>query len=875
MVKIGRGGALVTPAAQALLESATGLSPLAPQWAGIAGAEDGKAPPHGEGFWRKMIRAQPRVLVLFTDGLGDEGAMGKRGGVPLTECVIKIDASIVVAPQAAAAAVAASRALGKGLHDAIITVHEHLSEVDFDELGEEIIAAILAMWKFGAPLVVEYTTTVIAWITSATEFLAGVDYVGILQVLYEALKIAAEVGIEFAKQCGPPALAAAKAVAEMSEDLVAILSDVDWEAMATAAYALASQGALLAVESAKEAGKMIALAVEVAKEEGAEVADEVAEAAALMAEKGTPIAKAALFATAEFLQGAAEFLNDEALPALNEALGKLAGWGVDGATVLYKASNKAIKVAVEAGRELTQALARIDYGPLAEGATGVAALVVAAAAASAEAAKQFGEVMLPALSAAVEAGAEVSQDAIEACESLAEYAAPVAADAAEAVAGAMKDVIEHIADTDLEPLQEAAMTCAAAGMSGFELIAESLNAACIAAAAAGRAVAVLAIETIKDVPWGEISDDAAHIVADATEAASTAAKTGGALMLVGLKKAAAAGEEVSEAALAGATEMATTGAVLVGAAASEIGALMGRIIANLSDEACAALQKSIAVAAHVGKAGAVALWNAAVPAVHQAIELGREIAPYLIYALIPLALPAVAAYFLYKGVEWLAGKAYGELKKLPLEEMGEVAKYVAEGAAKASAEAAKQIAEGASVLADGTIIVAGVLVPILADAAGDAAAAIADVAGDAGTALADAAKAAAPHVVAAADAAARATAEAAKQAGGVLADGAEVIGEHAVEIAGDVGEFVETQAGNALAAGQDFWESGVMQDALGDAVDGAEDVFNESRAVLLTMFKTLSGISIAGCFSWLDHNQLAILLDYMQVSLEFYFKSRI
>ena len=58
------------------------------------------------------------------------------------------------------------------------------------------------------------------------------------------------------------------------------------------------------------------------------------------------------------------------------------------------------------------------------------------------------------------------------------------------------------------------MTCAAAGMSGFELIAKSLNAACIAAAAAGRAVAVLAIDTIKDVPWGEISDDAAHIVAE-------------------------------------------------------------------------------------------------------------------------------------------------------------------------------------------------------------------------------------------------------------------------------------------------------------------------------------------------------------------------
>ena len=387
------------------------------------------------------------------------------------------------------------------------------------------------------------------------------------------------------------------------------------------------------------------------------------------------------------------------------------------------------------------------------------------------------------------------------------------------------------------------MLCAAAGMAGFQLLAESLHAACVAAAAAGRAVAVLALTAINDVPWSEISESAAHIMADAAEAASSAAKTGGALLLVGLTKAAAAGEEVSDSALAGAKEMAATGSVFVGIAARDIAATMGPIIAHLSDEACEALQKAIALAVHVGKEGAKALWAAAVPAVLQAINLGRAIAPYLIYALIPLALPAVAAYFLYKGAAWLAGKAYGELKKLPYEEMAEVAAHVAEGAAKASAEAAKQIAAGATVLADGTIVAARV----------------------AGGAIAGAAEDLAPVVVDAAEAAARATAEAAKQAGRVIGDGAEVIGGAVVDAAGDVGDFVEETAGNALSAGQDFWESGIVQDALGDAVDGAEDIFNTSRAELVSLFKTLSGISIAGCFAWLDHNQLAILLDYMQI----------
>ena len=446
MVKIGRSGALVTPTAQALLDTATGLSPLEPQWAGIAGAEDSSTTPHREGFWRKMVRPPPRVLVLFTDGLGDTSFIEKRGGVSLSECVIKLDATVVVAPQAAAAVVDATKKLGKTLHDAIVVVHEHLSELDWEELSEEIVEAVIAMWKYGAPLVQEFATQVIEWVTVATEFLVGVDYIGLAKALHEALKSAAKLGVEFAKQLGPPALAAAQAVAGVSQDLIAILVSVDWEAIATAAYALASQGALLAVENAKEAGKLLVVAITAASEAGTDVAEEVVAAATTMAEKGAPVAKAVLYATAEFVKGAAEWLDDEGLPALNAALGTLAGWGLEGAAVLYDASCTAIAVAIEAGRDVAQALARVDYGPLADGAKGCAALIVAASEASSEAAKEFGAVMLPALRAAAEAGADVAEDAIVACEHLVAYATPVAEDAAKGVANAMEAAVAHISD---------------------------------------------------------------------------------------------------------------------------------------------------------------------------------------------------------------------------------------------------------------------------------------------------------------------------------------------------------------------------------------------------------------------------------------------
>ena len=158
------------------------------------------------------------------------------------------------------------------------------------------------------------------------------------------------------------------------------------------------------------------------------------------------------------------------------------------------------------------------------------------------------------------------------------------------VAGAMGDIIEHVEDTDLEPLQRAAHLCAAAGLAGFEVVVRALHAACVAAAAAGRELAVVAFEAAQNVPWAEMSAACASALGDAAAAATEAAKTGGALLLVAMKESG----EFSEEAAAAAAEMAKTGALATGAAATEIAQKMAPILAKLSDAACEVIQRSFA-----------------------------------------------------------------------------------------------------------------------------------------------------------------------------------------------------------------------------------------------------------------------------------------
>jgi hypothetical protein len=521
-------------------------------------------------------------------------------------------------------------------------------------------------------------------------------------------------------------------------------------------------------------------------------------------------------------------LSDADLSALHSALAALAGWGVVGAAVLYEGSRVAISAAIEAGRTVAVVLAAIDYGPLVDAGRGAAALAVAAADVAHEYAIAFGQIMAPALVAARDAGEVVGDEALSACVRLAAFATPLAEDAARGISAAMGAAVQHIADTDLEPLQRAACLCAAAGVAGFELVATSLNEACLAAAAAGREVVIVALQVIQEVPWSDMSSACASAAASAEAAALSAAKTGGALLLVGLQKAAAAGEDVGEAAIAGATEMAEHGTVLAGAAAQEIAAKMGPILANLGDAACEALQKSVALAAHAGKEGAMLLWQAAGPAVKEAIALGREFAPYALYvqyytrlivscrggikiripshslpsplpllfhfryALVPLLLPAIAAYFAYKGAAWLANEAYGVLSKLPYDEMAGVAKVIADAAGKAAVEAAKQ-------------------------------------------------------------------------SGAVLGEGATIVAKVFVNIAGDAADAAGDAAGAALDAASQFYESGMVQNALGDAVDGAEEIFQFSRDELKNLYSVLKGISVGGCFAMIDQNHIHILIDYMQL----------
>ena len=363
----------------------------------------------------------------------------------------------------------------------------------------------------------------------------------------------------------------------------------------------------------------------------------------------------------------------------------------------------------------------------------------------------------------------------------------------------MGDIIEHVEDTDLEPLQRAAHLCAAAGLAGFEVVVRALHAACVAAAAAGRELAVVAFEAAQNVPWAEMSAACASALGDAAAAATEAAKTGGALLLVAMKESG----EFSEEAAAAAAEMAKTGALATGAAATEIAQKMAPILAKLSDAACEVIQRSFALACHAGGEGAKLLWAALVPAVREAIAFGREYGPYLLYALVPLALPALAAYFAYQGAKWLAQQAYGVLKDLPYEEMAKVAGEIATAAGKATAAAA--------------------------GAAGEA---LVDAGAAAGAALAPVARA----------------------AGEAVAEGAEV--------ALDAAAIAATAVGDAA---EDFWESGIIQNAMGDAVDAGEELFSSSREELLKLYSVVSGIGIAGCFSWLDANQLNILLDYMQL----------
>ena len=124
----------------------------------------------------------------------------------------------------------------------------------------------------------------------------------------------------------------------------------------------------------------------------------------------------------------------------------------------------------------------------------------------------------------------------------------------------------------------------------------------------------------------------------------------------------------------------------------------------------------------------------------------------------------------------------------------------------------------------------------------------------AGKATAAAAGAAGEALIDAGTVAGAALAPVAQAAGEAIADGAEAAFDSAAVAASAVGD-----------AAEDFWESGIIQNAMGDAVDVGEELFSSSREELLKLYSVISGIGIAGCFSWLDANQFNIVLDYMQL----------
>jgi hypothetical protein len=294
-------GAVITAKAQQDAQGGIGLAQHAQQWAAIAGAEDG-LPPNRDNFWHVLVRSPPRCVIIITDGLGADNALVvDRLGSKVGSTITVADTAIAIGPQRAAAMVKVMRKLGEALVVAFQACIANAIPV-----SKELWAACVAAWRYGAPIAEAMIKELVEWVQIATEFLMGVDYVGIATQIYECLKTAAEIGIEAAKFVGPIALQilrdlAAQGVA-VATQFIDIVASVDWEAEAGAAYSLAMQGAMLAAEHGRTVGKLIVAAAIVA----GDVGEDVVEEARRLAEEGAPVIKDAADATALIAKDSAE-----------------------------------------------------------------------------------------------------------------------------------------------------------------------------------------------------------------------------------------------------------------------------------------------------------------------------------------------------------------------------------------------------------------------------------------------------------------------------------------------------------------------------------------------------------------------------------------
>lgn len=227
------GGAIATQMAQTYLEQGLGLVLESSQWADVPGAADDPPPPKKAHFWQHQSVAPPRCLLVLTDGLGERDFVAA-GGLHVYELCTALDSAIAIGPKRAAEIVSTLQGLGAALVAALRLAAEHAIPV-----SNEVMAACVAAWKYGAPIAADILIQVGEWLKEATSLLLGLDYASAATTLYQWLAHAAQLGVELAKFLGPVALEAARQAiedgVEVADAIITTLAEVDWEKEASAA----------------------------------------------------------------------------------------------------------------------------------------------------------------------------------------------------------------------------------------------------------------------------------------------------------------------------------------------------------------------------------------------------------------------------------------------------------------------------------------------------------------------------------------------------------------------------------------------------------------------------------------------------------------